>query len=147
MSVIVWDGKTLAADRQATNCDRKITLSKIRRLSDGTLLAWTDGTGEGAAMARWYEEGADPEKLPDFQNDDDNWARLVVVQLSGKFITFEKHGEHFEVLDRFTAFGAGADFAIGAMAMGADARKAVEVASQFSTVCGMGVEAFDLEMR
>lgn len=143
MSVIVWDGKTLAADRQGMSAELRILIIKMRQLSDGTILAWTGNHECGLAMARWYEEGARPEQLPASQNKDD-WSRLIVLLPNRKLITYEQYGEPQEVLDCPTAFGAGRDFAIGALAMGADARKAVEIACQFSVVCGFGVEAIDV---
>lgn len=146
MSVVVWDGKTLAADRQGSQSDMRVLVSKIKRLPDGTLLAWTGAHENGLAMARWYEDGAIIAKLPPSQNKDD-WSRLIVLEPDLRLITFEQYGEPLEILDCPIAFGAGRDFALGAMAMGADARKAVEVACQFSIVCGLGVEAIDIVSR
>lgn len=146
MSVIAWDGKTLAADRQGTICDTNVTVSKIRKSSDGTILAWVDSHEGGMAMALWFEKGADPEMLPDTQNKDD-WSRLITLLPNGQIFTYELQGIPLPILDPFAAWGAGRDFALGAMAMGADARKAVEIASKFNVYCGMGVEAFDFEIK
>lgn len=143
MSVIAWDGRTIAADCQGTGSDMRVRLSKMRRLDDGTILAWTGEQGPGLAMARWYENGAKPEQWPASQNKDD-WSRLIVLPLNGKPYSYERYPEQIEFFDDLQAWGAGRDFALGAMAMGADARKAVEVASRFSAVCGFGVEAYDV---
>jgi hypothetical protein len=40
------------------------------------------------------------------------------------------------------AWGIGCDFALGAMAMGADAVQAVEITNKFSIHCGMGVDSY-----
>jgi len=50
------------------------------------------------------------------------------------------------MMNSFMAWGSGRDYAMGAMEMGADARRAVEVTNVHSTDCGFGVEAYDLEM-
>lgn len=144
MSVIAWDGKSLAADRQCTTADLRALVSKIRRLSDGTVLAWTGKHEMGLALARWYEEGADRAKWPKFQEDKEDWCRLIVATNSGRVIFYEQLPEPQEVLDTFMAWGSGRDFAIGAMGMGADARTAVEIASRFSVGCGYGVDVFEL---
>jgi hypothetical protein len=142
MSIVVWDGKTLAADMQATCADARFKVSKMRRLDDGTVLAWAGHQDGGLAMARWYETGADPNKLPPCQKDE--WTRLIVVQPGGKVVFYEQFGYPIEVLDCPAAWGSGRDFALGALAMGADARRAVEIACQFNINCGMGVEAIDV---
>lgn len=144
MSVVVWDGRTIAADCQATNGSLKFRISKMRRLTDGTVLAWTGIHPCGLAVARWYEDGAKREDWPASQNKDD-WSTLVVVLPNGRAFSYERFPEAIDVLDLPAAWGCGSEFALGAMAMGADARKAVEIASQFSAGCGFGVEAYDVK--
>jgi ATP-dependent protease HslVU (ClpYQ) peptidase subunit len=144
MSVVVWDGKTLAADRQATNAGLRRTISKMKRLSDGTVLAWVGSQDTGLAMARWYEAGHDFECYPAGQRDKEDWSSLIAVLPDRRILVFEKWEAAIEILDEQMAWGSGRDFALGAMAMGANARRAVEIASQFSIDCGCGVEAFDV---
>ena len=43
------------------------------------------------------------------------------------------------------AFGHGRDFALGAMAMGANAKKAVEITNKYSLQCGNGVYTYTLQ--
>ncbi len=82
MSVIVWDGRTLAADKQATNSGLRRTTSKMRRLSDGTVLAWSGDEGVGRILAAWYEAGADTRNWPACQ-DKDHWTLLVIAKPDG----------------------------------------------------------------
>lgn len=140
MSVLAWDGKTLAADRQCSTGDLASRCTKIRRLPNGDLVAWTGGIENGLALADWYEKGADPKHWPNFQGTD-NWCRLVVVR-KGKVFTYETQPVPVPVEDRFHAWGSGRDFAMGALAMGADAVRAVKVASGLSITCGFGVNSF-----
>lgn len=145
MSVIAWDGKTLAADRQMTNQGLKRTCSKMRLLKDGTILAWVGVQDVGLALANWYEAGRLPEQWPsEAQKDKDDWTSLIVVRPDRSLLVYERYGEPIEILDAFMAWGSGRDFAIAAMVMSADARRAVEITCQFSADCGMGVEAYDL---
>lgn len=143
MSVVVWDGKTLAADRQATNAGLRRRVSKMKQLADGTILAFVGKQDTGLALLKWYEEGHQADKFPASQKDKDDWSSMIVVQPNGTVFVYEQWGEPIETFDEYMAWGSGRDFAIGAMAMGADAKRAVEIASQFSTDCGMGVEAFE----
>jgi len=67
MSVIAWDGKTLAADRQAVINGMKVRTCKLCRLPDGKVCAWV-----GARAHDW----------PDFQRDE-HFCRLIVASLDG----------------------------------------------------------------
>ena len=140
MSIVVWDGKTIAADRIATSGSLKIRSSKIRRLSNGDIVAWTGSASGGIAMANWWESGADPNTFPPSQKTDD-WSRLIVVS-KGKVFSFEQVPVKIPEMNPFMAWGSGQDFAMGAMAYGASAVEAIKVASRLCTTCGMGVESF-----
>ncbi|WP_316415289.1 hypothetical protein [Mesoterricola silvestris] len=142
MTVIAWDGKTLAADRQATNCGLASSCTKIQRFENGAIVGMTGEIAGGLNLFKWYANGSDPEKWPARQATDD-WSRLIVVE-NGKAFTYEHLPVPVPVEDPFMAWGSGCDFAMGALAMGADARMAVEIASRFSDSCGMGVDAFDV---
>lgn len=143
MSVVVYDGKSLAADRQITIGDLRVMGSKMRVIIEGgKVLAWTGHQDSGLAMARWYQAGARPEHWPDCQKGE-NWSRLIVAHYDG-FHCYEHTPEKLILDVPFMAWGAGRDFALGALAMGATARQAVEVACRFSVMCGGGVEAYEL---
>ena len=143
MSVVAWDGKTLAADRQAGCAGLRIETRKIWRQEDGTVLAFTGSIDSMMMLLRWYREGAKVEQWPASQARKD-WTRLIVVKPNLTINVYERYPEPEIVIYAPTAWGAGRDYAIGAMAMGADARKAVEVTNQFSESCGFGVDAFDV---
>lgn len=78
VSVVAWDGKSVAADKQGTCAGLRFTTTKLRRLEGGAVLAWTGEQGPGEAVAAWYEEGADRAKWPECQKDKETWARLIV---------------------------------------------------------------------
>lgn len=143
MTVIAWDGKTLAADRQMTWSDMRSTVCKLRKLPTGEILGVTWDACRSVAVLKWFEDGADPEKWPKVQTEED-YARLIVARPGGKLAYFDYLPIEQPILDPFMAFGAGRDFAMGAMAMGADAQKAVEIACRFSVGCGLGIDAFEV---
>jgi len=143
MSVVVWDGKTLAADRQATLNNTKCQTRKITRLPSGDLLAWVGNSESGLALLKWYLSGADPETWPEVQKGDD-WSRLIVVH-KGKVWEYEQTPVKIPLHQKFGAWGSGSDLAIGALAMGADAVQAVKIASKFNIYCGLGVDHYEAD--
>jgi len=143
MTVIAWDGKTIAADRQCSNAGMKWATTKLFRLRNGEVCGICGDWSHGMQVMAWYEDGAEPASFPDCRSDED-WARLVLLRADGLW-TYERTPYPLRIEGCFMAFGAGADFAMGAMAMGADARRAVEVANQFSTGCGLGCDTMTFE--
>lgn len=144
MSVVAWDGKTIAADKQATCAGLRFKTTKLRRLESGEVLAWTGDQDSGQIVAKWYSDGADPEKWPACQADKDVWARLIVAH-GGACRVFERQPVAMPIEDEFMAWGSGRDYAMGAMARGASAEEAVAVAMEFDTGCGMGVDVVRFE--
>lgn len=144
MTVIAWDGKTLAADRQMTWAEMRSTVCKLRKLPNGEVLGVTGNSARAVVVLKWYEDGADPEKWPQCQTEAD-YARLIVARPGGKLVYFDWLPIEQIIIDPFMAFGVGRDFALGALAMGATAVQAVEAASKHCNTCGMGVDAFEVE--
>jgi ATP-dependent protease HslVU (ClpYQ) peptidase subunit len=142
MSVVAWDGKILAADKMATCSGQIQTITKIKKLDNGEIVAWAGRQSYALAFLDWYVNGADKENFPEVQRTED-WTCFVIASKDGvKF--YEQDYIPIEIQDDFIAFGSGRDYAMAAMAMGATAIKAVEIASQFSDSCGLGVDWYDV---
>jgi ATP-dependent protease HslVU (ClpYQ) peptidase subunit len=139
MTVIVWDGKTLAADKQGTSNDVRVRLTKIRKIKTGEVLAACGDSPTCVTLMDWYEGGANPETYP--KKDPDAFASLVVVN-GKKILQFSQLPTPIVIEEDRYAWGSGREVALGALGMGADARKAVEVACQYCTCCGMGIDSF-----
>ncbi|SRR5258706_16028655 len=139
MTCVAWDGKTLAADKRAVCAGTHCTTTKLRRIPSGEVLAWTGDRDSGELLAKWYADGADVAKWPEFQKDKEDWCRLIVADGNGVRF-FERKPVSVRVEDRFYAWGSGRDFALAAMHLGKNARQAVEVACLFDTGCGNGVD-------
>lgn len=145
MSVIAWDGKSVAADRLGCVAECALTTTKIwRDEASGIVVATTGDASFGLAIVQWWKDGAESKQWPAFQSTDD-WARMIVFEPGEKPYSYERQPFKQIVEDPFMAWGSGRDFALGAMAMGATAREAVEIASRFNVYCGNGIDAFDLE--
>lgn len=141
MSVVVWDGKQIAADRQGTVNEMRTQMEKVHRADDGSVLAFTGNAGYGLQLCAWYNAGARADNWPAFQGTDD-WCRLIVAK-PGLCVHYETQPIPMPVLDDFAAWGCGRDFAMGALAAGATAKEAVEAASRFNVHCGMGVTVME----
>lgn len=139
MTTIAWDGKTLAADRQVTfhNSTADGEIMKIARAPDGSLTGSCGDLYSAGAWLRWFESG-----LGDRPPVADDFSALI-VRRNG---TLELHRQAGWVqlhAPRFT-MGSGADYATGAMVMGADAVRAVHVAAMFDIGTGDTVDALEL---
>lgn len=144
MSTVAWDGKTLAADRQSTQGDLAGVCNKIYQLATGELVAWVGMRCAGEVMMRWYTEGADLKAYPSFQSNNDLNCHFIVISVDGTAHEYSQHPVAMLRSQKPWAWGSGRDFALGAMAMGANATQAVKVASQFDINTGMGVDYFDV---
>jgi ATP-dependent protease HslVU (ClpYQ) peptidase subunit len=142
MTTIAWDGQSLAIDSQFTDAGLRTVGIKARKLSDGTVLAFCGTAVAGYALVAWYEQGAEREKWPHCQTDNETSACLIVAK-DGQVAAFER-GAPFAIPchEPFMAWGSGRDYALGAMAMGASAEKAVRVAIKFDTSSGGRVRVF-----
>lgn len=141
MSVIAWDGKVLAADRQISHNDRAYEGQKLFRLDDGTLVAFTGDRECGMILVEWVRSGADSARWPAFQKHDD-FTTLVVVRTDGQVFQLQAEPYWHRITEPFYAWGVGAPYALGAMACGATAEHAVTVANSFSVWCGCGVTSY-----
>ena len=143
MTIVVWDGTTLAVDRGVTDGFTMWEQDKAWKLDDIVIT----GSGHMAsviAMRDWYMNGSNPDTFPNKLVMGDNYSELIVVSRAG-LIRFEKTYIPFEHGHNKCAFGSGKDFAYGALAMGATAEQAVSIANHFSIHCGMGVDVYSFK--
>lgn len=142
MTVIAFDGRYVAADRMAENNGTAMTVRKLR-VHGPQVLAFNGTADHGSMLMQWFVEGRDPKTFPTVP--DPKYAAYLDVFERGKPVM---HFELFPVAmffeDPIYAAGSGRDLALGAMAMGAPAKEAVEIASRFDVNCGMGVDVIDL---
>jgi hypothetical protein len=143
MTVIAWDGHTLAADKQmGTAYPRLVT--KIRRLATRELVGVTGRFDQGLELIAWYEAGADPATFPAFQANESDNSELIIVRPSGIVYSLSNRPIAMPLENSQHAVGSGRDFAAAAMYLGCDARRAVEVACALAADCGGGVDSLVL---
>lgn len=143
MTVVCFDGKTLAADKQASNGNTKSTVTKIHRVGD-LLIGYTGVLGQGLEMVEWIRRGRRIDEFPPSQRVEDDFCCTVVID-GGRILVYERTPYPFVVEDPVYAVGSGRDFAIAAMFCGLSAREAAVVACKFDDSCGMGVDSLDVE--
>jgi len=139
MTIIAWDGITLAADKRAVINGLSRTLTKIFRLKNGDLFGACGDMTYCLQMLEWVQNGMKPEDFPKEQRDKDDWQVCVVI-IEGVLHLFERTPYAIVFEDTFYACGSGRDYAIAAMHLGKTAKEAVEVACIFDTGCGNGVD-------
>ena len=144
MTVIAWDGKTLAADKLACFGATRGTVTKIFR-SGSCLLAVAGNLSAGMEMIEWFKAGAVPADYPPGNRTENSGASLIVVRSDRTVWKFESSPAPFRVEGDFCAFGCGDESALIAMECGKSAREAVELTSKYNTGCGNGTDALALE--
>lgn len=140
MSVVVYCRGVLAADSKAYGGKYQTSPGakrKAHRLSDGTRVGVVSSTiGMPERFVAWLDAGADPKEWGEGSPD----VRAIIVRPNGDVFLADE-GLHFSgpIDCEFYAIGSGSDYAMGALAMGANANRAVEIAAQFDPHCGAPV--------
>lgn len=150
MTVIAWDGKALAADRQATANGVLHTITKIRKITKGKKKGWlianAGSAATGGLLMDWFESGAVPSQFPyEYQTKDGFAATLIAISPEGLIHKYEHLPLPIVFEDDFYADGSGKEMAMGAMAMGADAETACQVVCSMETECGVGIDVVYLK--
>lgn len=144
MTVIAWDGKTLAADKRSLNNDVANTVTKIFRSDSDTLMGLSGHLGRAMQMMRWIEACRIAETFPKGTTDDD-WAVVLVVHRNGAVEKYESREFPITFDDPCFAMGSARDFALMAMHLGHDARRAVELTCELSVICGNGIDTLSFD--
>ena len=142
MTVIAWDGKTLATDRMANDGSQKWESSKAwYGMSEDKEVAIITGVGLEhyiRELSEWYQQGMpEPSVMPQPSH-----SKLIVVKKYGLYELSYKMLLPYDA--PYCAFGDGKEIALGALAMGATAGQAVNICNEHSLQCGKGVELFTL---
>lgn len=143
MTVIAWDGKTLAGDKMSCSIGYGYKVTKIHRLKDGSICGFSGDGDHAIALLAWLNGDRDHAAFPSAQKDNDTCA--FVVRPDGTRYSIGKTPHPNPSEDQFYAMGHGRDFAIAAMHLGLTAREAVEVACRLDVFCGNGIDTLTLD--
>jgi hypothetical protein len=138
VTVIAWDGTTLAADRRACGNGQLFSMRKVFRVGD--LLVGVCGYGDKVPeFVAWVEGGRSAEAYP--KNDDSHSFTALVIEKSGRFLQYERTPYPMVVEELQHTIGSGRDHALTAMYLGKTAAEACELAARFDEGCGNGVDS------
>lgn len=143
MTVIVYKDGVMAADTQETVNDvprRCIKLYKVGK----TIIGTAGDSYTGMMFVDWWKGGAKPKDKPDLTNlDSEEEDFECLVWTEGKLYSVTRLFQMVEInLDDhpYYAIGSGSGVAYGALAMGAKAKEAVEIACDYDIHCGLPIE-------
>jgi hypothetical protein len=149
MTIVVWDGQTLATDRQANDGSQKWETDKAWYVVKDNKPYIVSGVGvlqDIILLREWFTNGAKKDEFPisSRSNRMSYTAQLVVVSKNEGLMLYE--GTPHPVVHGFTpcAFGDGKDFSLGALSMGATSTEAVGIANEHSLHCGKGITELTL---
>lgn len=140
MTVIAWDGDTLASDKRCCDGSTISTTTKIRRIGN-KLVGIAGNLVTGLELISWFKGDSD---FPEMEGD--RFANLLVIDKK-KVYLYENSPIAIEFEDPFFAIGSGRDYAMAAMHLGTDAREAVRIASIFDADCGNGIDVLPFKGR
>lgn len=141
MTVITWDGKTLASDSQVTAGHYRVArFNKLFTLTSGGLLGIAGDMNEYNVIDLFNKSDDSPstEDLLTLKGDLDALyiskdKEVYHVGVSGK--ADERSACFYKIEDKKSAAGSGHMLAIVAMEYGATAEEAVKMACKYDTYC------------
>lgn len=142
MTIVAWDGETLAADRRTcVGIYKAASVTKIFRVPGG-LVGISGLLSVGLQIKDWILNEGKPEDYPDVGEDNEAtvlWIRpKKILLMSDSPTPVALETPHF-------AIGSGSEYALAAMHLGCTAREAVDVACDLDVGCGNGVDILTLE--
>ncbi len=144
MTVIAWDGKTLAADKQSTAAGYAYAVTKIHRVPSG-IVAFSGNSTHAAALLNWFKGDMDPKCYPTEATYDDGAGSVLVTNAGELFLYDSKIAFPEKIESKYFARGSGRDYALAALYLGKSAREAVQVACALDVYCGMGIDTLELD--
>lgn len=140
MTTLVYRDGILAADRIMLQGSIKCAeFSKIAKAPNGAIGGAAGDLKGVRKFLDWIQAGATG--VPPVSSK----AEGYVIFTSERLFSWDGVPTLTEVFAPFLAVGSGWEVALGALAMGADARRAVEIAAQFDANSGGGIDILTLE--
>ncbi|MGE3064106.1 MAG: hypothetical protein AB7K67_00850 [Hyphomicrobiaceae bacterium] len=145
MTTIATDGTTIAADGRRLWNGGQIAGDAHQKIvvRDNYIYALTGLAPMFEPMIAWHRRGAPVDDLPKMGSDAE-WGALIVVDSSGTVTKYSDSCPYPETLPTPIAFGAGMDYAMGAMAAGASPERAVQIAAELCTHTGGAITVIDI---
>ena len=142
MTVIAYDERYVATDTLV--CSDSGMKGRTRKLTIfGTqVLTHTGAADHGQMLEIWFKDGKKPDAFPKTTADKD--AYLYVFEYGKPTMCFQSWPAPVILMDKVAA-GTGGGYALAALHLGCDARRAVEVAMELNVYCDGDIEYVDLK--
>lgn len=142
MTTVVWRDRVLAADSMISSHQairEPCSFVKIQRLKEKKGLLGNVGIVSHFNAVKAALEGR--RSLPSWGNGD---AAAILIKPDATVWQYDGEGDWYELEGAYFAWGSGAAVAYGALAMGASAAEAVEIASEFDLYTGGRIVEIEL---
>jgi hypothetical protein len=148
MTTIAWDGKFVATDSQKTANNYICSGSSIKLIRRGDIVFAHTGTScLFEPMIDWYLAGAAPKECPRPSGENPPLVSVIIVFKEGKAFRVSSNTPYPEEVFAPDAWGSGGSWAVGALKAGADARRAVEIATECDVNSGGEIQVMDLSFQ
>lgn len=141
MTVIAYDGTTLASDRllsfgDGTYCE----VRKIFQRSDGVIYGVAGSGPSVQAAAEWFEHGGNPADFPELHGrEENNHFELLYIDTSGGIYLLMMSPHPIKIESTRFAIGCASEAALVLMDMGLTAELAVQKVAEGNLFVGCGV--------
>ncbi len=147
MTTIAWDGKSLAADRQATSGGggiRRVGEPKVRHV--GRYIYGGMGSMDDVEQIfEWLRNGGgDPRPRLE---EGGSYGLAVDVGTGIAYFVEGKTPHLLPVHEKVAAAGSGRDYALAALVLGKTAKQAIELAIKLDVFTGIGVDVVRVPRR
>lgn len=142
MTTIVYKNGIMAADTREVSGGTARRCTKLYKFGS-TIIGTAGDSYSGMVFVEWWKAGCPADDKPDLTSLAEDEDFECLVWHNGKLWVVNRLFVMVEVvLDDypFFAIGSGSDIATGALAMGASAKRAIEVAADFDINTGLPVE-------
>ncbi len=148
MTTVAYKSGLLAFDSRITQDTLSVGHGVKGRITKDYMIAAAGECQDIAAFFDWVEAGMTITDRPKFGlNDREVEVEALMVTKKGKIYCFDNRIYPFEIDAPFYALGSGGQLAMGAMACGASAFKAVKIASQYDTATGGEIKVLAIKKR
>lgn len=129
MTVIAYDGHTLAADSQLNYGTTRLKCDKLFELPDGGIVGLAGSAAKCSRLLRYMREGGPiPKRLLN--------THAIRVNADGTVDLYAESIEPERITSRVIAIGCGGDFAMGCMVSGKTSAEAVALTIEHDSQCG-----------
>jgi hypothetical protein len=146
MTTIAWDGQTLAADSCSWSGGARRRVRKVFKVRspDGRcfLVAFAGNGSFALAVLAWMRGKRDrPDPLTFMGHTELPNQCALVIDEKKRIWQLGNELTYSQMQERVYAFGAGQEFAWGALEAGATATQAIRIAMKRSDYAGLGVDS------